>query len=369
MIKHFNLNNVEDYLPLLFYCITAFTISVLFFPVLIKLLKQWKLFDSPADHKIHQTFIPSMGGVCIMLGVFFTLLIAFPFSEWVHLKYFFVALVAIFITGLRDDVLTLDPKRKLLGQLLPALILVVFGHVSLNSFYEIYPTEFPQWISWSLTIFTIIILTNSYNLIDGLDGLAGLIGFIILSFFGWWFFSTSQLYLAIIAFSFSGAILAFLVFNWQPSKIFMGDTGALSIGFVISFLAIQFINQNFNLPSSHLVRFQASISTVVCVLIIPIFDTFRVIILRLRKLQSPFRADKNHLHHQFINLGFSHANSVLIIGAINISFVVLAWILRYKPDTVILPLVIFICLIINQVLKIATKKYVSNRTKGSIAKD
>lgn len=342
---------------LLVYTATSFTIAVLFLPVLIKLLTQWSVFDSPGQHKIHEDYTPSMGGICIMLGVLFTLLISFRFSDWVSLKYFFIALAVMLTVGLRDDILALDPVRKLIGQVLPIVILVVFGHTQLTSFYGMILTgmTFPVVVSWLVSIFTIVILTNAYNLIDGLDGLAGSVGIVILSFFGWWFFSVDQAYFSIIAFAFVGAIAGFLVFNWEPSKIFMGDTGALSIGLVISYLAVQFINFNFNLPQENQ-HFLASISTAICVLIIPVFDTARVIIFRLRRLQSPFKADRNHLHHQFINLGFSHAQSVLIICGINIFFIGLAVILRSQPDSVILPLVLALCLMINQALKAAQKK-------------
>ena len=303
-----------------------------------------------------------------MLGVIFTLFISFPFQEWIQLKYFFVALAIMSITGLRDDILALDPMRKLIGQFLPVVVLVVFGNVSLNSFYGTFDAlVFPPWVGWVITIFTIIILTNAYNLIDGLDGLAGTIGLVILLFFGCWFYTAGFPYFSIIAFAFCGSIVAFLIFNWQPSKIFMGDTGALAIGLVLSYLSIQFINLNYDLREDHPVHFQASIGTAACVLIIPIFDTLRVIILRLRKFQSPFKADKNHLHHQFLNLGFSHSKATLMLGGLNISFVVLAWILRSNSDRLILPLAIVICLVINQILKVAQKKYAIDKRKSSIS--
>ena len=353
---------------LVIYTLTAFTISVLFFPVLIKLLQQWNLFDKPGDHKIHQDFTPSMGGVCIVLGVIFTLLISFNLQEWIHLKYFFVAMAIMFITGLRDDILALDPIRKLIGQFLPVVILVVFGNVYLNSFYGTLDVIiFPTWLGWIITVFTIIILTNAYNLIDGLDGLAGTIGLIILCFFGCWFYLSDYLYYSILAFSFCGSVLAFLIFNWQPSKIFMGDTGSLTIGLLLSYLSIHFINTNYSLPENFPTRFQASIGTVVCVLIIPIFDTLRVIVLRLRRFESPFHADRNHLHHQFLNLGFNHSQATLILGAINIGFIFLAWILRNNSDKLILPVVIVICLIINQILKVAQRKHGVDSGKGSIS--
>ncbi len=348
------------------YTLISFTISSLFFPVLIKLLHKWEIFDDPVHHKIHTDFKPSMGGICIMLGVVFTLLISFPFLEWVKLRYFFVGLAIIFITGLRDDILTLDPLRKLVGQILPIFIAVVFGKIMLTSLYEIYPFTFPSWLSWIITIFSIIILTNAYNLIDGIDGLAGAISLVIFLFFGIWFFVGGQYYSSILALSFAGAVMAFLIFNWQPSKIFMGDTGTLAIGFALSFLAISFINFNYSLPQESELRFNASISTAVCVLIVPIFDTLRVIILRLRKLQSPFQADRNHLHHQFLKLGYSHAKTTFIIVGVNLFFILLAWILRNQPDKVILPLIVVLCLAINQAIKIAQRKLIDHASADKL---
>ncbi len=340
---------------LILYAVISFTIAVLTFPVLIKLLYKWKLFDSPGLHKIHSRFKPSMGGICIMLGVVFTLVISYPLTQWIAMKYFFVALAVIFITGLRDDILTLSPMQKLLGQLLPIVILVVFNEEYLQSFYEINDSIWPIELRWMITTFTFIILTNAYNLIDGLDGLAGTIALVILSVFGSWFFLTDNFYLAVLAFAFVGAIGGFLLFNWQPSKIFMGDTGTLAVGFVMSYLAINFINKNYSLEESNSFHFKDSISTCVCILIIPVFDTARVIILRLRKLQSPFKADRNHIHHQFLNLGFSHAKTTLLVAGINIFFITLALLLRNQTYLVILPIVIILLLGINQMLKIAQR--------------
>jgi UDP-N-acetylmuramyl pentapeptide phosphotransferase/UDP-N-acetylglucosamine-1-phosphate transferase len=354
-----------DALLLFVFAITAFVIAFLFFPVQIKLMTKWQLFDLPTNHKIHARTTPSMGGVCILLGVVFTLLIALPLSQWAQLKFFFVALAIIFTTGLRDDILTLKPHQKLLGQFLPIIIAVVFGNVSLSSFYEIWPVTFPTWISWCVTVFTIVILTNAFNLIDGIDGLAGTVSAIVLGALGIWFFRTSNNDLAVVSLVFAGAIIAFLFYNWQPSEIFMGDTGTLSIGFVLSFLIIQFININFQLPAASPNKFAASISAAACVLIIPIFDTSRVIILRLRRWESPFKADRNHLHHQFLNLGFSHRKTTLVLGAINLGFVGLAIALRNQPDVLILPIVLVVCLAINFWLKAAQRNQSNNETKNT----
>ena len=347
------------------YSFVSFLLALFIFPVLIKLLTQWKVLDSPGMHKIHQKFTPSIGGLPIVVGVAFCLLLALPLSDLAKYKFFFIATSLMFITGLRDDILTLSPRQKMVSQFLPIIILVVFGGVVLNSFYGLFPgIVFNVYVSWIVTILVILILTNAYNLIDGLDGLAGAIGLIALIFFGTWFYFAGSSVLTLISFSFAGAIIAFLIFNWQPSRIFMGDTGALTIGFLLSYLFIQFININHRLSSDHLLKFNASISTAICILIIPVFDTIRVIILRLSKFQSPMRGDKNHLHHQLLRLGFTHSRSVIVLGSINILFLSLAWVLRYQTDTVILPIVTVLCLVINQGLRFIIRKRIKNEGKG-----
>jgi len=341
------------------YSSISFLISVLFFPVFIKLLKQWKILDSPGQHKIHFSFIPSMGGISILLGVILTLLMSLPFQEWIKLKYFFISIGLMFGIGLRDDILALNPKQKLISQFLPVFIIMFLDGNMLTSLYGINDgAPFPTILSWIITTITLIIVTNAYNLIDGVDGLAGTVGLICLLFFGFWFYSIGSVSISLISFCFAGSVIAFLFFNWQPSQIFMGDTGALMIGLLLSYLTVRFINDNFLLPMDHPARFNASIGTAVCVMIIPIFDTLRVIILRLRKMQSPFRADKNHLHHQFLNIGFSHARTVFILGGINILFILLALMLKENGDILILALVIALCLIINFIVKKAQPKVI-----------
>jgi len=331
--------------------------------VFIKILRQWKLFDASGNHKIHSSFTPSMGGTAILLGATVSLLMCLSFQEWVSLRFFFISVALMFIIGLRDDVLALTPKQKLYSQFLPVLILVFLDHTVITSTYGLIGDFiFPEWVSFVITVVVLIILTNAYNLIDGLDGLAGTIGVLILGFYGIWFFAVGSTTLGFIAFCFSGSLIAFLYFNWEPSKIFMGDTGALMIGLLISYMTIRFINMNDQLPEDQIYKFTSSVATAICVLIIPIFDTLRVIILRLRKLQSPFRADKNHIHHQFLKLGFSHAKSVISISLISIFFLVIAVLLRKQNDILIIIIVSILCLIINYTLKLAQTKGIRNGT-------
>jgi len=298
-----------------------------------------------------------MGGVAILLGVLISLLMCLSIQEWLSLRFFLISIGLMFIIGLRDDVLALTPKQKLYSQFLPIFILVFLDHTRLTSTYGLIgDIIFPEWLGFVLTAFVLLILTNAYNLVDGLDGLAGTVGVIILGFYGTWFYLIGNTTFAYIAFCFTGSLLAFLFFNWQPSRIFMGDTGALMIGLLISYLSIQFVITNHQLSDKHSYKFTSSIATAICILIVPVFDTLRVIILRLRKLQSPFRADRNHVHHQFLNLGFSHSKSVMAISSISIFFLVIAVLLRDQGDTLILAIALVICLVINYGLKLAQAK-------------
>ena len=334
------------------FSVISFLISFLLFPVIIKVFKQLKWFDAPGTHKIHSDFVPSMGGVVILTGTSLALLMALPLQQWIVMKYFFVSVTLMFLIGLRDDVLALSPRQKLISQFLPVFVLVFLDNIMLVSFYGlIKESDFPVPVAYIISLFTVIIITNAYNLIDGIDGLAGTIGFLAMFFFGAWFYMADLSFLSLIALCFAGSLLAFLFFNWQPSSIFMGDTGALTVGLVLSFFAVRFINHNYQLPPDHIAKFNASISTAVCVLIIPIFDTLRVIILRLRGMQSPFHADRNHLHHRLLAIGLSHAGAVKWIAGINIFFVGLSLLLKSQPDIVLLPIIVLLCLLISFTLK------------------
>ncbi|MBL7849757.1 MAG: undecaprenyl/decaprenyl-phosphate alpha-N-acetylglucosaminyl 1-phosphate transferase [Cyclobacteriaceae bacterium] len=329
---------------------------MLLFPLVIKIFKNLNWFDAPGTHKIHAASVPSMGGVAIMIGAILALLMGLPLQQWIERKYFFISLALMFLIGLRDDVLALTPRQKLMSQFLPVLITVFLDKALLNSFYEWNSEPLPPYLSYLVSFVVIIIVSNAYNLIDGIDGLAGAIGLIVLLSFGIWFIMTGDRYTGLVALCFAGALLAFLVFNWQPSSIFMGDTGALTIGLLLSIFAIRFINVNSSLPPDHAAKFTASISTSFCILIVPLFDTFRVILIRLRKFQSPFHADRNHIHHGFLAAGMSHAQAVVWIALMNAGFVGLAIMMRKQPDWVLLPVIVIACLLINFVLHRIQKK-------------
>ncbi|UII27943.1 undecaprenyl/decaprenyl-phosphate alpha-N-acetylglucosaminyl 1-phosphate transferase [Fulvivirga maritima] len=331
---------------------TSFIITFLVIPVIIKYSKKKsKLLDTPGRRKIHKKITPSMGGIGIFSGFFVALLVWLPLEGFEYFKYILAGTGIIFLVGMRDDIVPLRPLNKLIGQLIASSIVVLFSGVRLHSLYGLFGiNELNEVASYLLTIFTFIVVTNSFNLIDGLDGLAGTIATIALGSFGIWFYLIDQPWVALLALSVAGAVVAFLTFNWEPSKIFMGDTGALVLGFLFSVLVITFIDANYNLPVDSPFRFRASITSGICVVIIPLFDTLRIFILRLSKKQSPFAPDKNHIHHALMRLGMKHSQTALALGFLNIVYILLAIICMNVKDAVLLPILIIFSVVLSLTL-------------------
>ena len=317
--------------------ITSFVISFLIVPVIIKYSLKKNLLDIPGRRKIHKKVTPSMGGIAIFCAFFISSLIWINLTSWNEIKWILFALFVIFFIGVRDDLVPLRAVFKLIGQIFAATLLIVFFDLRIDSFYGIMGiTDLPDAFSYLLTIFTIIIITNSFNLIDGLDGLAGTIAIIALCCFGTWFYLVGDSTFATLSFIMLGGILAFLIFNWEPSEVFMGDTGALVIGMLLAILAIHFINVNYGLPLESPYKFYSSIGTAACFIIIPLVDTSRIIILRLLKGQSPFKPDKSHIHHAIMRLGKTHSQTTIILAAVHVFYVIMAIALRDLTDRYVL---------------------------------
>lgn len=315
--------------------ITSFVISFLTIPVIIKYSFKKNLVDIPGRRKIHKKITPSMGGIAIFLGFFISSLVWIEILNWKDIKFILVSLFVIFFIGVRDDLVPLRAMIKLMGQILVAFMIIGLLDLRLHSFYGIlgFHQEWSLPVSYLITVLTIIVITNSFNLIDGLDGLAGTIATVSLTSFGIWFFLVGEEIYSILSFAMAGGIFAFLIFNWEPSEVFMGDTGALVIGMMLSMLTIHFIDFNYNLPEASSYKFDASISSAVCFIIIPLVDTLRIVILRLSKRQSPFAPDKSHIHHAIMRLGMSHQQTTIILGSVHVLFILIAILFRETSDS------------------------------------
>ena len=331
--------------------ITSFVIAFLIVPVIIKYSLRKNLVDIPGRRKIHKKVTPSMGGIAIFVGFFVSSLIWTDIQEWGYIKFILVALFVIFFIGVRDDLVPLRAMVKLVGQIMAASLVIFLFDLRIRTFYGLFGIyELPLFLSYFVTYMTIIVITNSFNLIDGLDGLAGTIAIIALLAFGAWFYLVGDEIFSILSFAMLGAIFAFLIFNWEPSEVFMGDTGALVIGMTLAILAIHFINVNYSLPEMTPFKFSGSVGTAACIIIIPLVDTLRIVILRLSKQQSPFKPDKSHIHHAIMRLGMTHGQTTLILGFVQILFIGLAILFSNFSDIYIISGLLLLAFVLSVIL-------------------
>ncbi|HQW92374.1 MAG TPA: MraY family glycosyltransferase [Ferruginibacter sp.] len=313
----------------------AFLITFFAIPVIIQVAKDKKLFDEPDERKVHKNVIPTLGGLGIFAGFIIATLMGVPAAITSELQYFAAATTVIFFLGIKDDILVLSASKKFIGQLIAAGIIIKFGGIqltNLHGFLGIY--EIPHITGMLISLFTIIVITNSFNLIDGVDGLAGSLGLMTTLVFGVYFFYAGQLTFAVMAFALAGSTIGFLIYNFSPAKIFMGDTGSLLLGLVNAILVIKFINVAGN-PASNF-PIEAAPAIGFSILMIPLFDTLRVFGLRILDRRSPFSPDRTHVHHFLLDLGLSHRMVTITCVLVNISFISLAFFLRNLGTTVVI---------------------------------
>lgn len=313
----------------------AFLITFFAIPVIIQVAKDKMLFDEPDERKVHKNVIPTLGGLGIFAGFLIATLMGVPSGITSELQYFAAAATVIFFLGIKDDILILSASKKFIGQLIAAGIIIKFGGIQISNMHGLLGIyEIPHVASIVLSLFTIIVITNSFNLIDGVDGLAGSLGLITTLVFGIYFFYAGQLTFAVMALSLAGSIIAFLIYNFSPAKIFMGDTGSLLLGLINSILVIKFINVAGN-PASNF-PIEAAPAIGFAILMIPLFDTLRVFGLRILDRRSPFSPDRNHVHHFLLDLGLSHRMVTITCVTVNIGFIVMAYLLRGLGTTAVL---------------------------------
>ncbi len=314
-MSNFFINLYNDRLfQVIISAIVACATSITAIPVIIKISRLKNLMADPGERSSHITKTPTLGGVAIFAS---TLISYFLWEnpdegQLIHLS--ISAIVILFFLGVKDDILVLSPKKKMFVQVAVSALVVILADLRIENLFGIFGiNEVPYLLSLPLTVFIFIALINAINLIDGIDGLAGGIGMIAGGMFGLWFFLNGHFAMACLAASMAGSLFGFLRFNYsKTSKIFMGDTGSLIVGFLLSMFALKFIQLNIEYRFNPKASFSAPILAIV-VLIVPIFDTLRVFIIRLKDKKSPFIGDRNHLHHILIDSGLSHFQTSVIL--------------------------------------------------------
>ncbi|RSD25214.1 glycosyltransferase family 4 protein [Mesobacillus subterraneus] len=290
--------------------ILCFISSILITPFVKKLAFKVGATDQPNQRKVHAKVMPRMGGLAIYISFISGLLIMNPDSPY-HLA-IVVGSIIIVLTGILDDIFELKARVKLINQIAAALVVVLWGGIDvdfINLPFGRGELEFGVW-SVPITILWIVGITNAINLIDGLDGLAAGVSSIALISISGMAIVMGDVYVMTIGFLLLASTLGFLIFNFHPAKIFMGDTGALFLGYMIAVLSLLgFKNVTF-----------ISFIIPVIMLGVPMTDTVFAIVRRLVKRTPLAAPDKSHLHHCLLNLGFTHRQTVLLIYAISAMF-------------------------------------------------
>src|SRR4026209_2992400 len=274
--------------------VMAFVLTLIFIPPVIFMVKRFKLFDRPNARKEHSVPTPTFGGIAIFAGTVTSLLFWFKFNNHPATITFFLSMVLLCGVGIMDDLKDLAARYKLVIQAGLASLLAVAG-IRITSFGGLFGVyELHIVAQYIITVVTIVGITNAFNLIDGIDGLAGGLGFMSLVTLGIFLTISKDLNYAMVAFAFAGALLGFLYFNFNPARIFMGDTGSLLLGFVIAVLCVQLMKVNALYTAPVVPNIYVFTLGIV---MIPVFDTLRVFGTRICKGHSPFSADKTHIHH------------------------------------------------------------------------
>ena len=310
--------------------VISFIVSYILIPPIILISSKLKLGDKGGGRKIHKNIIPSLGGIAIIISFIVSMLAWVPnFTIVVDLKkneFIFggISVLILLIVGVRDDIIPMRSIVKLVAQFLTAFIVVVFGKLyftDLQGFLGIY--QIPEVYAQIISIVIIVAIVNAYNLIDGIDGLASILAMISTAFFSVWFLLGNNTVMYTISISLFGALLGFLMFNKSPAKIFMGDTGSMFVGFIIAILAIRFISFNSIVTESPIFIKNAPLLAMTTMLV-PLLDVTRVFADRIYSGKSPFSADKSHIHHLLLKIGFSHNMVVSLLGFLSITFIIVS---------------------------------------------
>jgi UDP-N-acetylmuramyl pentapeptide phosphotransferase/UDP-N-acetylglucosamine-1-phosphate transferase len=305
--------------------VTAFVAAMLVMPVLIRVIRKFKLYDVPDDRKEHAAPVPTMGGVAVCVGMGVACVLWYRFSGGLFEIAFFFSAVVLFVLGVLDDLHNIPARNKLVLQVAVGS-LIAFSGVRITDLNGLFGIDaIPLAAQYTLTVLIIAGITNAFNLIDGIDGLAGGLGFMSLLMLGLFLTVCNDANTALIAFSLAGGLLGFLYYNFNPARIFMGDTGSLVLGFVVSVLCIRFLSVNTLVPHSFIPHAPVFALGIV---LIPVFDTMRVLSLRTWQGKSPFAPDKTHIHHLLTANGWTHSFTSKIICTVHGGILVLAYFLK-----------------------------------------
>jgi len=314
-------------------------VSLILTPIVIKVSHKLGVVDQPNFRKVHKNPTSVLGGTVILLSFLLGIWLGHPIET--EVKPLVIGAVLIYLVGLIDDIYDLTPIIKLLGQVIAALVVVYYGVTIDFISLPIGPTIHFGILGIPITVVWIVAITNAINLIDGLDGLASGVATIALMTIGFIAILQANIFIMMICSVLIGALLGFLFFNFHPAKIFLGDSGALLIGFIVGFLSLLgFKNITF-----------VSLFFPIVILAVPFIDTLFAMIRRVKKGQHIMQADKSHLHHKLLELGYSHRQTVILIYSIALLFSLSSIILYLSQPWGVLMMLILILITIELIVE------------------
>ncbi len=344
---------MEQYQDLIYLAatLTAFAITYFSIPAIIRLSLVKKLYDRPDERKQHAQRISPLGGIAIFGGLILSFIFFTAHLANSTLNSVLVALIILFITGVKDDLYPLVPYKKMVGQVLAIAVVAIQGDVRLVQLYGLFGIyELPYWGSLALSFIFFLGIINSFNFIDGVNGLSSLTGILVSGVYASLFYALDKALFLTLCLCIIGAQSAFLRYNLVRAKIFMGDTGSMILGFFAALLSIYFLQANALIDDQILEHIDAMLFAF-AILLLPIVDTARVVFIRVFiKRVSPLKADRNHLHHVLLDIGLNHLQTTLWLVGINALLIALTWYLNdYLRASILFGLVLILAVGLSQV--------------------
>jgi UDP-N-acetylmuramyl pentapeptide phosphotransferase/UDP-N-acetylglucosamine-1-phosphate transferase len=319
----------NDWLKLGITFLCSFFITYFAIPVIVRVSVAKNLFVLPNGRTSHKYATPTLGGIAMFAGILVPSLLFVNPNEIFQFQFAIAGGCVIFFFGVKDDLTPLTWKIKLLGEILAAFFLITLGDFRITNMHGILGLhELSYAGSTILSFFAFMGVVNAINLIDGIDGLAAGITFLATTIFGVWFFLTGEMDFVYISIAIIGTLLAYLGFNvfGVSNKIFMGDTGSLLLGYLMTMFVVVF-TQN-NIVSNAPWHIHNAPVIAIAILFIPLFDTIRVMMIRIFKKKSPFSADRNHIHHRLLNLGLNHIQTTMVLIVTNGVLILIVFLLQ-----------------------------------------
>lgn len=348
--------------------IVAFCATLWIHPKILRIAILKNLVDNPDARKLQRNPVPVMGGLAVFFGIVAGLCssqIAF-FSPGVFVL--MAAMTIMLYTGTIDDILDLTPRTRFIIEIVVVAFIMLVNNSGINHFWGLWGINFiPVWIAAPLTIFAAVGIINAINLIDGVNGLSSGFCFMASAMFAIMLYISGNTHMTILAVTAAGAIIPFFLHNvfGNTTKMFIGDGGTLVIGTMMSMFVVSTLKGT-SLSASLAKDGMGLIPFTLAVLAVPVFDTLRVMSMRILRKQSPFHPDKTHLHHLFIELGFSHIGTTVSILTLNF-LIILAWFASYKMGASIdvqLYIVLTLSILITFVFYKFAKVQIKNKTKA-----